>query len=73
MRLGEGFRVWKDNVIVNGVIFRIYHSNQHPMGQLLAASTCTCGALLDVECSVCGAPSVQRVPKHPFREHAEAA
>lgn len=67
----EGSKMWTDNVIVNGVLFRVDHFGWHPLGQMLTTSTCDCDALLAVQCSECGATSEERTPEHVTCRHAE--
>lgn len=59
--------IWRDMVIVNGAIFSVYHFGRHPLGQMLATSTCQCGSVLEVECSMCGAVGLDRVPSTSHR------
>ena len=62
--------VWRDVVIVNGAIFSVYHFGRHPFGEMLATSTCQCGSVLEVECSMCGAVGLERVPQHLPQIHS---
>lgn len=64
--------MWKDLVIVNGIVFTVYHFRRHRMGEMLVASRCICGALMQVECSKCRATSMKRIPYHSARAHEQA-